>query len=141
MRIKYFDKDYPRLERIEGQKSDWIDLRSRETISLEKGQFYLIPLGVAIELPKGYEAIVAPRSSAFKHWGFLVVNSIGIIDESYCGDEDEWLLAVYATRDAVIHKYDRICQFRLFEHQPYFGFEEVETLGNKSRGGHGSTGV
>jgi len=138
MRIKYFDKDYPRLEKT--GNGDWIDLRSRERIELKEGEHYLIPLGAAIELPKGYEAIVAPRSSAFKRYGFLQTNSIGVIDESYCGDDDEWLLSVYATRDAVIEKYDRICQFRLFEHQPELSFSEVETFENDSRGGFGSTG-
>ena len=138
MHIKYFDKDYPRIEKI--GKGDWIDLRSRERVELKAGGHYMIPLGVAIELPEGFEAIIAPRSSAFKRYGFLQTNSIGVIDESYCGDKDEWMLSVYATRDAVIEKYDRICQFRLFEHQPSFSFEEVASLENESRGGFGSTG-
>lgn len=139
MRVRYFDKDYPRLEKT--TKGDWIDLRSRENVELKAGGHYMIPLGVAIELPAGYEAIVAPRSSAFRRYGFLQTNSIGVIDETYCGDSDEWMLSVYATRDAVIEKYDRICQFRIMQHQPAVTFEEVESLENASRGGFGSTGI
>lgn len=140
LKVKYLDPEYPKLERIEGRKSDWIDLRTRERIELKKGEHVLIPLGVAIQLPEGYEAIVAPRSSAFKHWGILQTNSIGVIDETYCGDEDEWMMSVYATRDAVIERFDRICQFRVIRHQPEIEIKEVEKLGNESRGGFGSTG-
>ena len=140
VKVKYFDSDYPRLERIEGEKSDWIDLRSRERIELREGHGYLIPLGVAMKLPKGYEAIVAPRSSAFKHWGIIQTNSIGVIDESYCGDNDEWMMSVYATRNAIIEKYDRVCQFRIIRHQPEINIKEVKNLNGKDRGGFGSTG-
>lgn len=140
MNIKYFDPEYPRLEYIGGHKSDWIDLRSAERIELKKGEHYLIPLGVAMELPRGYEAWIVPRSSSFKHWGILQTNSPGIIDESYCGDNDQWFMSVYATRDAVIEKYDRVCQFRVIGHQITLQIKEVSSLQHIDRGGHGSTG-
>ena len=139
--IKYFDKDYPKLKRIEGEKSDWIDLRTREKIELKKGEFYMIPLGVAMKLPEGYEAIIVPRSSSFIKWGIIQTNSMGVIDETYCGDEDEWKMPVLATKDAVIEKYDRICQFRLLKHQESIDFIEKEFLDSISRGGFGSTGT
>lgn len=140
IRIKYFTEDITRLEYIEN-KSDWIDLRASEEVTLKAGEFALIPLGVAMELPKGYEAHVVPRSSTFKNYGIIQTNSCGIIDGSYCGDEDMWRMPVYATRDTVIQKNDRICQFRIFKNQPQITFHEVEHLDNGNRGGFGSTGV
>lgn len=119
---------------------DWIDLRSAARVPMRKGEFKMIPLGVAMQLPEGYEAHVVPRSSTFKTWGILLVNSVGIIDESYCGDNDQWMFPAYATRDTVIEVNDRICQFRIVKHQPEIRFEEVKTLGNADRGGFGSTG-
>lgn len=139
IRIKYFSDEIEKLTYIDGI-SDWIDLRAAAEVSLKKGEFTLIPLGVAMELPQGYEAIVAPRSSTFKNFGIIQTNSIGIIDESYKGDNDEWMLPVYALRDTQIHINDRICQFRIFKHQPHISFYEVKKLNNKNRGGHGSTG-
>lgn len=139
IRIKYFSDEINRLEYIDG-KSDWIDLRASEEVELKAGDFKLIPLGIAMELPKGYEAHLVPRSSTFKNYGILQTNSCGIIDCSYCGDEDMWRMPVYATRDTVIHKNDRICQFRIVENQPQVVFDEVESLDNVSRGGFGSTG-
>lgn len=139
IRIKYFSDKIDRLEYIDG-KSDWIDLRASETVELKAGEFKLIPLGVAMELPAGYEAHVVPRSSTFKNYGILQVNSCGIIDGSYCGDEDMWRMPVYATRDTVIAENDRICQFRIMKNQPVIEFDEVKFLGNDSRGGFGSTG-
>ena len=139
IKIKYLTPDLLPVQNIEG--GDWIDLRAAEDVHLEKGQYYMIPLGVAMQLPEGYEAIVAPRSSTFKHFGILMTNSIGVIDESYCGDGDEWHFPAFATRAAYIRKNDRICQFRILRHQPEICFEEVETLGNKTRGGFGSTGI
>ena len=139
IRIKYFTEEIDKLTYVDG-KSDWIDLRASETVELKTGEFKLIPLGVAMELPKGYEAHVVPRSSTFKNYGILQVNSCGIIDGSYCGDQDMWRMPVYATRDTVIEKNERICQFRIFENQPRIVFEEVERLDNESRGGFGSTG-
>lgn len=128
-----------RLCYIDG-KSDWIDLRASETVILKAGDFALIPLGVAMQLPEGYEGHLVPRSSTFKNYGILQTNSCGIIDCSYCGDEDMWRMPVYATRDTVIEKNDRICQFRIVENQPGIVFEDCESLDNASRGGFGSTG-
>ena len=139
IRIKYFTDKIDKLEYIDG-KSDWIDLRASETVELKAGEFKLVPLGVAMELPKGYEAHVVPRSSTFKNYGLLQVNSCGIIDGSYCGDEDMWRMPVYATRDRVVNLNDRICQFRIMQNQPQIVFQEVNALGNSNRGGFGSTG-
>lgn len=139
IRIKYFTDAIERLTYIDG-KSDWIDLRASEEVILKAGEFCLIPLGVAMELPEGYEAHVVPRSSTFKNYGIIQTNSCGIIDGTYCGDDDMWRMPVYAVRDTVIHVNDRICQFRIFENQPKITFDEVESLGNKNRGGFGSTG-
>ena len=139
IKIKYHTDEIEKLRYIDG-KSDWIDLRAAEDVELKAGEFKLISLGVSMELPKGYEAHVVPRSSTFKTWGILQANSIGIIDESYCGDNDIWKMPVYATRDTTIHKNDRICQFRIEKHQPTIMFEEVDTLGNEDRSGFGSSG-
>lgn len=138
IKVKYFDKDMPCIERIAG--GDWIDLRAREEIVLGANEFALIPLGVAMELPYGYEALVVPRSSLFKRYGVIQTNSIGIIDNSYCGDNDEWMLPVYATRATCIPRYERICQFRILRSQPRFEIETVRRLGNPDRHGFGSTG-
>ena len=138
IRIKYFE-GAKKLEKIE--KGDWIDLRANKDIFIPKGEMRLIPLGVAMELPIGYEAHIVPRSSTFKKWGIIQTNHCGIIDCSYCGDNDEWRMPVYAMRDTEIHKNDRICQFRIQKKQPDIEFEEVETLGNVDRGGIGSTGI
>ena len=94
-----------------------------------------------MELPPGYEAHVVPRSSTFKTYGILQTNSCGVIDGSYCGDQDMWKMPVYATRDTTIQKGDRICQFRIMENQPEIVFQETEFLENKDRGGFGTTGV
>lgn len=139
IRIKYFSDNIKRLEYIDG-KSDWIDLRAAEDVELEKGKFKLIPLGVAMELPNGYEAHIVPRSSTFKNYGIIQTNGTGIIDNSYCGDSDQWMMPVYATRDTVIHMNDRICQFRIVRNQPGIVFYEVTRLHRKERGGFGSTG-
>ena len=137
IRIRYL-RNIQKIEKI--NVGDFIDLRAAEESELKAGQFALIPLGVAMELPKGYEAWVAPRSSTFKRYGIIMANSIGIIDESYNGDNDEWQFPAYAVRDTVIHKNERICQFRIVEHQPTVHLEEVDSLGNDDRGGFGSTG-
>ena len=139
IKIKYFTDAIDRLAYIDG-KSDWIDLRAAERVELKKGEFKLIPLGVALALPKGYEAHVVPRSSTFKTYGVIQANSMGIIDNSYCGPNDQWKFPALAVRDTVIEVNDRICQFRIMEHQPKIVFEETEKLDNKDRGGIGSTG-
>ena len=140
IKIKYHTDEIEKLRYIDG-KSDWIDLRAAEDIELKAGEFKLISLGVSMELPKGYEAHIVPRSSTFKTWGIIQTNSMGIVDESYRGDSDIWKMPVYATRDTVIHKNDRICQFRIINNQPKIEFEEVEHLEGVDRGGFGSTGV
>ena len=138
IKVKYFTDIEP-LKFIEN-KSDWYDLRSAEEIEMKAGEFKLIKLGVAIQLPAGYEAIVAPRSSTFKNYGIIQANSIGVIDESYCGDNDQWMMPAIALRDTVIHKNDRICQFRIIAHQPTHTITTVEKLEGPDRGGIGSTG-
>ena len=139
IKIKYHDPDVLRIDKI--KKGDWIDLRSAEDITLKAGEFHLISLGVSIQVPEGYESILAPRSSTFKNFGIIQSNSIGVIDESYCGDDDIWMFPAYAIRDTKINKNDRICQFRIIKHQPEVEVETVETLGNENRQGFGSTGI
>ena len=166
IKIKYFSKDYPRLEKI--SKGDWIDLRVdrvdyikgiehmvhatvtntirtidfKKDIKLKykKGDIIKSGLGVAMELPEGYEVEIRPRSSTFKHWGLIQTNSVGTIDNSYNGDKDEWQIEFIAMRDGSINRFDRVCQFRIWEKQPEFDFIEVDKLGNDDRGGFGSTG-
>lgn len=140
IKIKYFTDKIDKLCYIEG-KSDWIDLRAAETIELKAGEFKLIPLGIAMALPKGYEAHVVPRSSTFKNFGVIQTNSQGVIDESYNGPDDQWFFPAYALRDTVINVNDRICQFRIMEHQPTIELVENTLEDNINRGGHGSTGV
>ena len=119
---------------------DWIDLRSAETVTMDAGEYRAISLGVSMKLPDGYEAHVLPRSSTFKKWGILLVNGMGIIDNSYCGDNDIWGFPALAMRNTTIYEGDRICQFRIMKKQPDIKFIEVETIGEKDRGGFGSTG-
>ena len=138
-RIKIvYHSDIDKIKRI--STGDWIDLRSAEDVELKAGDFKLISLGVSMELPKGYEAHIVPRSSTFKTWGIIQTNHQAVIDESYNGDNDIWKYPVYALRDTVIHKNDRICQFRIMEHQPSIEFKEVEHLEGEERGGFGSSG-
>ena len=139
IKIKYISDEMERLDYIDG-KSDWIDLRASEEVELKKGEFKLIPLGVAMELPKGFEAHILPRSSTFKNFGIIQTNHCGIVDGSYCGDNDMWRMPALAVRDTVIHVNDRICQFRIVENQPEIHFEEVEHLTGTDRGGFGTTG-
>ena len=137
IKVKYF-RGVQKIEKIE--VGDWVDLRSAEDVEMKAGEFRMFPLGVAMQLPKGYEALVLPRSSTFNKYGVILVNSMGVIDESYCGDNDEWQFLAYALRDTVIPKNERVCQFRIIEHQPSLEFVEVESLGNVDLGGIGSTG-
>ena len=161
--IKYFNTDYPVLEKI--PKGDWIDLRIDSIkdhrfvdkdanhdyrtdkilkqcgeIHYGKGEIITFGLGVAMELPEGYEAIVAPRSSTFKHWGFIQTNGIGVIDNTYCGNDDEWSVQFLTTRSGSIRRFDRVCQFRIQKNQPALEFKTVSTLDNPNREGRGSTG-
>ena len=139
IKIKYFTDKIDKLCYV-NDKSDWIDLRAAETVKLNAGEFKLIPLGVAMQLPEGYEAHVVPRSSTFKNFGVIQTNSQGVIDETYCGANDQWFFPAYALRDTVINVNDRICQFRIMEHQPKVEFYESRLEDNANRGGHGSTG-
>jgi dUTP pyrophosphatase len=139
IKIKYLNEQQTRINKIE--QGDWIDLRAAETVQINKDEFKLIPLGVAMELPRGFEAHVVPRSSTFKNFGIIETNSMGVIDESYKGDNDFWFLPAYALRDTVIEAGERICQFRIMKKMPQVELVEVKTLGNDDRGGHGSTGT
>ena len=139
IKIKYFVDGIDPLCYVAG-KSDWIDLHAAEDVTLKAGEFRLIPLGVAIALPEGYEAHIVPRSSTFKNYGILQTNSMGVVDCSYCGDNDQWRMPVYATRDVTIEKNARICQFRIMKNQPELCFLRVEHLDGPDRGGFGSTG-
>lgn len=139
LQIKYHSKEIEKIKKIE--KGDWIDLRSAESVNLKAGQFKLISLGISMKIPEGYEAHIAPRSSTFKTWHILQTNSIGVVDNSYSGNNDVWLMPVYATQDCTISINDRICQFRIMEKMPEIVFEEVENLEGPDRGGIGSTGT
>ena len=137
IKIKYHNKNIDKIKKI--AVGDWIDLRAAETVELKKGEYQLISLGVSMQLPKGYEAHVVPRSSTFKNFGVIQTNHHGIIDESYCGDGDIWKFPAYALKDTMIKENDRICQFRIVEKMPEVEFIEVEKLENENRGGFGST--
>lgn len=138
IKIKYFTDVEP-IEKI--TQGDLIDLRSAVDIEMKAGEFKLIPLGVAMELPKNYKANVYPRSSTYKNFGIILANSVGQIDESYCGDNDQWMFPAIAMRDTVIHKNDRICQFEIQKKMPPIEFITVDKLENEDRGGIGSTGL
>ena len=140
IKIKYLNDDITRLEYIDG-KSDWIDLRAAEEVELKAGEFKLIHLGVAMQLPEGYEAHIVPRSSTFKKWGIIQTNHCGIVDNTYCGPNDWWRMPVFALRDTKIEVNDRICQFRIEKNQPTLVFNEVEEMEANNRGGFGSTGT
>lgn len=174
IKVKRFNEflDLPKVT----EKGDWIDLRTSETITMHAPQagtlkrhkidgkeeshrdvefdFKLIPLGVAMKLPKGFEAVLLPRSSTYKKFGIIQTNSMGVIDNTYCGNNDEWKYPAIALRDTVIKKGDRICQFRiqlsqkatLWQKIKWFlssGIKivKVDSLDNNNRGGFGSTGV
>jgi dUTP pyrophosphatase len=138
VKVKYFVPDLEPIQKI--SVGDWIDLRAGETVELKEGESYSIRLGVGMILPAGYEALVLPRSSTPAKFGIVVANSMGVIDNSYCGDADEWRFPAIAIRDTVIKKGDRIAQFRIIENQPRLTFETVSKLRPHSRGGFGSTG-
>lgn len=139
IQIKYHNPHLDRISKIE--KGDWIDLRAAETVELKAGEFRIVSLGVSMRLPDGYEAHIVPRSSTFKKWGIIQTNHMGVIDNSYSGDNDIWGMPVFAMRDTIINVNDRICQFRIVERMPAVKFEEVDHLSGEDRGGFGSTGV
>lgn len=138
IKIKYHSKNITPISKM--AVGDWIDLRSADYVELKAGEFKLISLGVSMKLPDGYEAHIVPRSSTFKTWGILQTNHMGVIDNSYSGNNDVWRFPAYATEDTVIRVNDRICQFRIVKRQPEIEFIEVDDLGNEDRGGFGSTG-
>ena len=124
------------------EQGDWVDLTAAEDCKINRKSGYTsFSLGVSMELPEGYEAILAPRSSTPKKFGFLVPNSFGVIDNSYCGDNDVWMFPALATRDVLIEKNSRICQFRIQKKMDDVSFYTVDTLGNENRGGFGSSGT
>ena len=140
IKIKYHNPDLIKVKKI--KQGDWLDLRAAETVELKEGDFKFINLGVSICVPEGYEAHLAPRSSTFKNYGIMQVNSIGIIDNSYSGENDIWMMPVYATRDSKIDFNDRICQFRIIEKMPDdVSIVEVDHMEGPDRGGLGSTGT
>ncbi len=139
IKIKYFDEELEKIKKID--IGDWVDLRSAKNIKIDPFTYKLIPLGIAMQLPKGYEAHVVPRSSTFKHFKIIQANSKGIIDNSYCGDNDQWFFpALTLQQKAIIEKNDRICQFRIVQVQPGVRFDECESFDTEDRGGLGSTG-
>lgn len=155
MKIRYVRENDSILKVIKLSQGDWLDLATAEDVTLTKGDFYLISLGVRIQLPKGFEAHLVPRSSTFKKWGIMQGNSIGIIDNSYQGRKDIWRFPAYAIRKTEIPKGTRICQFRivpsmnagfwvklkwLFTKKVEFIEEEYISDEDSSRGGFGSTG-
>ena len=119
---------------------DWVDLRAAEDIDMNVGDFKLISLGISMKLPDGYEAHIVPRSSTYRHWGIIQANHMGVVDNSYCGDNDIWKFPAIAVRDTTIYKNDRICQFRIVKKQPALEFVEVDRLDEPDRGGFGSSG-
>lgn len=119
---------------------DWIDLRAAEDVELKAGEFKIISLGVSMKLPEGYEAYIVPRSSTFKHWGILQTNHMGIVDNSYCGNNDVWGFPALATRDVLIEKNSRICQFRVQRKMDNVRIYPVDNLEGANRGGFGSSG-
>lgn len=138
IKIKYHDPELPKLQAI--VNGDWIDMYAAETVALNAGEFGIIPLGVSMKLPEGYEAHLAPRSSTYKKWSILMANSVGVIDNSYCGENDVWGFAAVALADTVIRKGDRIAQFRIMKKMEPVEFIEVDCMEDESRGGFGSTG-
>ncbi|WP_234117577.1 dUTP diphosphatase [Clostridium hydrogenum] len=147
IRIKYFE-EATKLKKIE--KGNWIDVYANKDVFVKTNERAMIPLGFALELPQGWEAHLAPRSSTFKTWGIIQTNSIGVVDDTYIGDDDQWHMPVYClqgkhTEDGIegtwVRKGDKIGQFRIMEVMPEIEFDEVETFGNANRGGFGSTGT
>lgn len=136
--VRYHNDNIDKIEKI--SKGDWIDLRAAETVELKAGDFKIISLGISMKLPEGYEAHIVPRSSTFKKWGILQTNHMGVIDNSYSGDNDVWGMPVLAMRDTVIQENDRICQFRIVKRMEQVEMEQVDHLEGVDRGGFGSTG-
>ena len=139
IKVKYHNKDIEKLEKI--NTGDWIDLRTAENVYMNKGDFRVISLGVSMKLPEGYEAHIVPRSSTYKKWKIIQTNHMGVIDNSYSGDNDIWMFPACAFVETTINENDRICQFRIVKKQPEIEFEVVDKLEGENRGGFGSTGT
>ena len=137
VKIKYHTDILP-IEDFEN--GDWIDLRAAEDVEMEAGEFKIISLGVSMKLPEGYEAHIVPRSSTFKNWGIIQANHMGVIDNSYSGNNDIWKFPAIALRPTKIYKNERICQFRIVEKQPKFSFDITNYMEDSDRGGFGSSG-
>jgi len=138
IKIKYHSKDINDVAKI--RVGDWIDLRSAEYVEMKMFDFKFISLGISMEIPEGYEMLLAPRGSTFKNFGIIQPNSPGVIDNSYCGDDDIIKMPALAMRDTIININDRICQFRLLPNQKTLNFIVVDSLSNSNRGGFGSSG-
>lgn len=135
------------------EKGEWVDLQTSEDINTVEGDSKMIPLGIAMEIPKGYEAIIIPRSSTYKNYKIILNNSVGLIDSSYCGNNDIWQFPAYCYKNGLIQRGTRICQFRIQLSQKAsvwtkikwlftsgIVFEKVDCLCGNNRGGFGSTG-
>ncbi len=139
IKVKYHCNDIEHMQQTEN--GDWIDLRAAERVEMKAGDFRIISLGISVKLPDGYEAHIVPRSSTFKRWGILQTNHMGIIDNSYSGENDIWGFPALAMHDTIIEKGDRICQFRIEKKMEKISFHEVDHMDGEDRGGFGSTGV
>ena len=161
IKVKYFE-GATKLQKI--KKGNWIDVYANKDVFVKVGEREMIPLGFALELPQGWEAHLAPRSSTFKTWGIIQTNSVGVVDDTYIGDNDQWYMPVYCLQGKYIEKAlgalcdlpldvmkehegtwikkgNKIGQFRIMEVMPEIEFEEVESFGNDDRGGFGTTGI
>lgn len=138
IKVKYHNPNLEKMALL--PNGDWCDLRAAERVEMKAGEFRVISLGVSMKLPDGYEAHVVPRSSTFKRWHVIQTNSMGVIDNSYSGEDDVWGFPALAMCDTVIEEGDRICQFRIMRKMEPIEFVEVERMEDESRGGFGSTG-
>lgn len=151
IRIKYFE-GATKLNKI--KKGNWIDVYANDDVFVRLNERAMIPLGFALELPEGWEGHLAPRSSTFKTWGIIQTNSVGVVDDTYIGDNDQWHMPVYCLqakdveviygveeKGSWIRKGNKIGQFRIMEVMPEFELEEVACFGNEDRGGFGTTGI
>lgn len=138
LKIRYHRETNPELPDVE-KHGNFYDVYCNETVMLNKGDFHLLDLGISVECPEGYWLQIVPRSSTFKNWGIIQANSFGVVDTSYCGDNDIVKMPIFATRDICIPANTRICQFRLVKDIP-FTICRVNKLEGPDRGGFGSTG-
>lgn len=146
MKIRYFE-GATKLEKI--QKGNWIDVYANKDVFVPEGDRAMIPLGFALELPKGWEGHLAPRSSTFKTWGLIQTNHVGVVDDTYVGNDDQWHMPVFCLqgkdikggiyKGTWVKKGDKLGQFRVMEVMPEIEFVEVEELTNENRGGFGTT--